>query len=136
MEAPAQIQDRWHARLYFLRPLLRWVVGLTWIVSGVIGFASDFPILERTFGGLGLGKDAANLLFNAASIADLVMGLIVLVRWRPALSTSLQIALVAIYTVAMTLAMPGLWLDPFGPLLKNFAFIAAILALAAIERDR
>jgi len=31
---------------------------------------------------------------------------------------------------------PALWLDPFGPLLKNVPIIAAVLALGAIENDR
>jgi uncharacterized membrane protein (DUF106 family) len=34
------------------------------------------------------------------------------------------------------MAQPALWLDPFGPLLKNIPFVVAILVLAAIEADR
>ena len=34
--APAQVQDLWHARLYFLRPLLRVLLALFWIATGVI----------------------------------------------------------------------------------------------------
>ena len=36
-------------------------------------------------------------------------------------------------TVLASVALPGLWLDPFGPLLKNFTVLAAILAFLAIE---
>ena len=31
---PAHVQDRWHARLYFLRPLLRLTLGLFWLCTG------------------------------------------------------------------------------------------------------
>jgi nucleoside-diphosphate-sugar epimerase len=33
----SSVQDRWHARLYFLRPLLRISVAFIWIFSGVMG---------------------------------------------------------------------------------------------------
>lgn len=41
---PAQVQDRWHARLYLLRPLLRLSVALTWLWSGC---AQAFSPVER-----------------------------------------------------------------------------------------
>ncbi len=31
---PAHVQDRWHARLYFLRPALRFVLGVLWVLGG------------------------------------------------------------------------------------------------------
>ena len=37
-EAPSHTQDRWHARLYLLLPLMRVMVALLWIGSGVVGW--------------------------------------------------------------------------------------------------
>jgi hypothetical protein len=37
------------------------------------------------------------------------------------------------YTVLATVALPALWTDPFGPLLKNLAVLAATLALLAVQ---
>ncbi len=34
---PAGTQDLWHARLYLMRPLARIVLGLMWLVSGILG---------------------------------------------------------------------------------------------------
>jgi len=67
-------------------------------------------------------------------LVDLVLGFAVLARkpW----ATVAQIVIVALYTVALSMAQPALWLDPFGPLLKNIPFVVAILVLAAIEADR
>ena len=44
-----------------------------------------------------------------------------------------QLAVMTGYTVLATIALPGLWLDPFGSLLKNLAVLSATLALLAIE---
>lgn len=130
---PSQTQDRWHARLYFLRPALRWVIALTWIVSGILGLTTDFTGLSRLLASFGGG--AAGVAFAAASFTDIALGVMVLTRWRPGLTAALQMGLVLAYTLALTIVLPGLWLDPFGPLLKNIAFLAAIATLAAIERD-
>jgi hypothetical protein len=39
----------------------------------------------------------------------------------------------ALYTALATIVLPALWLDPFGPLLKNLAVLTATLAFLAIE---
>jgi hypothetical protein len=35
---PAQVQDRWHARLYFLSPLIRVTLVFLWLASAALGF--------------------------------------------------------------------------------------------------
>jgi hypothetical protein len=37
------------------------------------------------------------------------------------------------YTLIATFALPALWADPFGSLLKNVTVLAATLALLAVE---
>lgn len=62
----------------------------------------------------------------AGGLWDLALGL-----WMAARASRIAclVALVgmAAMTVAATALLPGLWLNPFGPLLKNFA-LAALLA--------
>ncbi len=135
LAAPASAQDRWHARLYFVRPLLRWSLAALWIGSGVVGLLQPAEVTRWVLGALGLPEGAAFLGW-AACLADIALGLALLARWRPGLVAALQCALVGAYTLGLGLALPGLWADPFGPLLKNLPILAAILALAAIETDR
>jgi uncharacterized protein YbjT (DUF2867 family) len=129
---PAQVQDRWHARLYFVRPLLRAAIALLWLASGVIGLLQPAAWLDPLLARLGLGAPFA----WATCVMDIAIGVAVLVRWRPALLAAIQLAVVAGYTVVLSIAVPALWLDPFGPLLKNLPIMAAIVALAALERER
>jgi hypothetical protein len=133
---PASVQHRWHARLYFLRPLIRATLGLSWIISGIIGLLAP-PELSTPFREmLSLPPGFERPLALLFCVFDAILGWAVLKRWQPPLLAKLQLGLVLGYTIGLSLAMPGLWLDPFGALLKNFAFLALIGAWAAIEDER
>lgn len=132
---PAQAQDRWHARLYFIRPLLRWSLALMWLVSGIVGLLQPVALAEAVLGVFALGWAAGELAW-ATSVLDVAIGLALVVRWRPPAIAAIQVAVVAGYTVVLSIALPGLWADAFGPLLKNLPVVVAALALAAIEGDR
>ncbi|MBL8518468.1 MAG: SDR family oxidoreductase [Betaproteobacteria bacterium] len=133
---PAQWQDRWHARLYFLRPALRLALALMWLISGLVGFGYSPDLLSRMAASTGWATEALRIFAIAGCIADLLLGVLILARWRPPLLAGIQIALIAGYTAFLTWALPGLWMDPFGPLLKNLPIMAAIAIWAALEQDR
>ena len=85
---------------------------------------------------LGLAPDAATVLFVAFCSIDLAIGGLILARWRPAAVAAAQFALVLGYSLAVAWIAPGLWLDPFGPMVKNAAVLGCVLALAAMDSDR
>lgn len=125
LRRPAQVQDRWHARLYFLRPAARLVLGISWILAGLIGLPAAF------------GGDWPWAVSLLACLWDIGLGVAILRRVRRvALLASAQVATVLAYTIAATWWAPGLWLDPFGPLLKNAPYLLAVLSWAALEDDR
>jgi nucleoside-diphosphate-sugar epimerase len=133
---PAQWQDRWHARLYFVRPLLRASLVLTWLGSGIVGLMQPAGRLAPLLAQLELAGPVGEVMAKGFSLVDLAMALALLLRWRPGLTAALQLAVVLGYTIGLGFLMPDLWIDPFGPLLKNLPIMAAILALAAMEADR
>ncbi|MBI3710251.1 MAG: NAD(P)H-binding protein [Proteobacteria bacterium] len=133
---PAQAQDRWHARLYFQRPVLRWLLSAMWIVSGVVGLLQPSVVTAPLMARLGLSGLAADAIMRGACLADIAIGMAVLCAWRPAATACVQLASIALYTLVLSVVQPGLWLDPFGPLLKNLPICAAIMVLAAIEPER
>jgi DoxX-like family len=47
-----------------------------------------------------------------------------------------QMVVVTGYSIVITIAMPHLWLDPFGPLLKNVPILLAIAVHGAIGDKR
>jgi hypothetical protein len=133
---PAQSQDRWHARMYFLRPLLRWTLATMWVASGLIGLSQPPRVSESILSSVGLPSSAAAAATWLFCAIDLAVGVALVVRWRPGILAVLQVLLVVAYTIGLSISQPELWFDPFGPLLKNLPIIAAALALSAIESDR
>ena len=133
---PAQTQDLWHARLYFLRPLLRAVLILLWLgsaLAGVLAPVTSYATVDAAFASLGLPSRPLALAFSGV---DLLIAVALLVRWRPRWIAAIQLAVVGGYTILLTVLAPALWLDPFGALLKNLPILALIAVWAVLEEER
>lgn len=135
-QRPGFVQDRWHARLYFLRPLLRITLAIVWIVSGVVGFITPQTEIETMAQGLGLSQAMAMPLVYAVSTLDILLGLCLLLGFWVQLAGVLMLASVLAYTLILGFALPELWLEPMGGMLKNLIVIPALLVMLAIERIR
>ena len=134
---PAGPQDRWHARLYFLRPLLRIVLGLFWLASGLItafepGRSDAMLILD--IAGFEGGWALAALWGGVA--ADILLGGLVLIDRHVRLAGAGMIAVTATYLAVLSLTIPEFWLDPMGPLVKALPIIPAVLVMMALGDDR
>lgn len=134
---PSHVQDRWHARLYFARPLLRVTLALFWIASGLlIPHAQSWTQAETVLLRVGFDYEALPLAIWAGAIADMVLGALLLVRLWPRLVGAAMLALSAGYLAILSAGAPELWFDPLGPLPKIVPIMAAIVVLMAIEDDR
>lgn len=125
---PAGTQDLWQTRLYLLKPLVRLSLAALWLASAGLGLclpASAFPEVA-----------APTLLARLGGMADLALGLALLRNWHPRQVALAQLALVGAYSVGLTALAPGLWLDPFGGLLKNLPILALILVHLALAEER
>lgn len=133
---PAGTQDLWHARLFLARPLIRMVLAVLWIASGLLGlFLPAAHFLPMT-AHLGLPDALWITLARAGGVADLAIAAALLRNWRPRVMALAQIALVGAYTVTFTLLAPFLWLLPLGGLLKNLPILALIAVWALLEDER
>jgi uncharacterized protein YbjT (DUF2867 family) len=134
-ELPAQQADRWHAGLYFLRPLLRWSIAFVWLFTGFISLFlvptdTSYEMLAKT----GVNANWAPLFLYGASLIDLLIGLAVMLRFYPSQIGGLQILLITLYTLIITASQPEHWLHPFGPVSKNAPMILAILIMITLEK--
>jgi uncharacterized protein YbjT (DUF2867 family) len=134
--APSFVQDRWHARLYFLRPMLRLALALLWIFSAVVGFATPLPQSQALFASAGLPAAVVAPLVWAASTVDLILGILALIAWRPEVVATLMCASLVIYTAFVGVLLPSVWLEPFGGILKNLPLIPAVLVMGVLSRRR
>jgi nucleoside-diphosphate-sugar epimerase len=133
-EDPASDGDRMTARLFFLAPALRLSLAFLWIATGLLS-VRYYP-MEKSYemlAAIGLHGALASLALYGGAALDLVLGLLLLGRWRPVLVGWLQIASVAAFTV-LALGLPAdYWLHPFAPLLKNLPLAVALLVMIAME---
>lgn len=129
--AASSSADRWQARTLFLQPLLRVVLALTFIASGLVGFALPADQVSALFAHSVFPAAAAPMLGLVGSIADIVLGAWLLTGWRPRAALAAMAALVIGYTVFIGAMLPQAWMDPFGGLMKNGLVLLAIAFAAA-----
>ncbi|MDJ0943643.1 MAG: complex I NDUFA9 subunit family protein [Kiloniellales bacterium] len=141
---PAQVQDRWHARLYVLRPALRTVLGLYWIVgASVMLFGGGLHVGRALSGGdaaPGGGFDPWQIVFGLA----LASGLLLLLRWKVRLVLAWQLWVLAIALLWWAASLVGLMVAigwqlvwPNLMLFLGFALILlATLVAWALEDDK
>jgi uncharacterized protein YbjT (DUF2867 family) len=135
-ESPSHVQDRWHARLYFLLPALRIVVALLWLLSGVVGWALPAQAVAQSAPHGTLSAAAVLALARGTATGDLLLGVLCLLRWRPRLVLSLMLLMVLGYTVGIGILWPLHWLDPLGGLLKNLPLLLVLPILLATDERR
>jgi uncharacterized protein YbjT (DUF2867 family) len=133
---PSRWQDRWHARIYFVRPILRATLALLWAGSGIAGMLALDSWAGIVGLQMGIGWAPAMALLAVACAIDLVLALLIVVNWRPGWVTAAQFAVVATYSLLASFVVPALWMDPIGSLLKNLPILAAILAYGALEAEK
>ncbi|BBU62112.1 nucleoside-diphosphate sugar epimerase [Methylosinus sp. C49] len=131
---PACDPDRQAARLFVLRPLLRWCLGLLWVATGLLSFGlypqeKSYALLAE----IGVHGALAEFALYGGAAVDLLLGVLLLLRWRPALTGAAQLATMLVFTLIATRLPSDYWLHPFAPLLKNLPIAAAILVMIALE---
>ncbi|WP_427915473.1 SDR family oxidoreductase [Ramlibacter sp. MMS24-I3-19] len=127
------------AVLGWAQPLLRLALAALWIWTAIVSFGlypveDSYALLAR----VGLHGAVASLTLYGAAALDLLLGLLTLAapaRWRPWVWLA-QFALIAGYTVLITVFLPEYWLHPYGPISKNLPIMAAIALLWALEPRR
>lgn len=135
-EHPAEVQDRWHARLFFLAPAMKFALILMWLMSAWLGLFHGVAQTEALTRSLGLPMIFANPLRVGSSILDIAIAALLMLDRNAHLSTVVQLAVVFGYTLVIGFALPLLWLDPLGPLLKNIPILLAIAVHGAIGDKR
>jgi uncharacterized protein YbjT (DUF2867 family) len=122
------------AQLGWLLPGLRLALALMWLWTAAVSFGLypvDQSLLLLQQAGVPAGwRHAA--LYGAAAL-DLVLGLATL--W-PRASRGLwgaQAGLVLAYTAIITVRLPGYWLHPYGPIVKNLPLLAVLGLLWVLQ---
>lgn len=119
----------------WLRPLLLVAIAAMWIAAGVVSWVSARAEGLALLSALGLAPSPALGAFAAACLLDVALGVATLAR-PGRLLWLVQLGVMAFYTVALSWVAPRLWLDPFGPLVKNLPVAVVLIGLFAAEEAR
>ena len=134
-ETPASVQDVWHARLWFVRPVSILTLGLFWLITGLISFGPGWNEAVAVLHEGGYGRWAGPVAWWGA-LLDVVLGLMLFVRpWAARVALFMGLSSVG-YLVAATISLPQYWVDPLGPWLKVLPMMALCLFVAATDARR
>lgn len=129
LQRRAAVLDLWH-------PVLRVALAFLWVWTAIVSFGlypvqDSYALLAR----VGLHGAMATLALYGAALLDLLLGVLTLAapaHWRRLVWLG-QLALIAGYTLLITVFLPEQWLHPYGPISKNVPLLALIALLWALE---
>jgi uncharacterized protein YbjT (DUF2867 family) len=133
---PASVQERWFSRLYALKPLIFGILGLFWIVTGIISLGPGWQIGISLLREGGLQEKFAALIVIAGAMADIIIGLAIFCRSLSGYALRAALIISLAYAVIATALVPQLWVDPLGPMLKIGPVVMLNLVAMAIREDR
>ncbi|HEV7435186.1 MAG TPA: SDR family oxidoreductase [Pseudorhizobium sp.] len=132
---PAGVQERWFAKMYFVKPATFIILPAFWIATGIISLSSGFrqgvELMLRT-----PAEEFAVPTVIAGAFADIAIGVAITRRQSARSGLYAGIALSVFYVVAGSLLLPSLWHDPLGPLLKIWPILVLHFTALAILKER
>ena len=134
---PANVQERWFARLYFLKPLA--ILGLagTAISTGLAAFVSSWKLAVLVVPGISLAVFAAHVLPGLIyGAVELVAGVGLLVHRTARLALIAMLILAALQTLDHFVAALSFTLNPLGAFPFDIPVLLATLFTLAILDER
>ena len=102
-----------------------------WLIAGIVSLGPQSGRAWSCCGRSAPRRRVAPVLLIGAAIFDIALGVLTLLPRRPPLLWTAQILLVLVYTAIISVFLPELWLEPFGPVAKNMPILVAAVAAAA-----
>ena len=133
---PATVQDRWHAKLWAVRPVAIVALAAFWLLSGAIALWLSFDAATAVLIDAGFAGTAAALLVAATAVLDIALGFALLFKRLQRLALIGVLAVSLCYLAGGTFLAPSLWADPLAPLLKIIPQMMLALMLLATADDR
>jgi len=108
-------------------------LSFLWMFTGISSafFAKDIGYEVLANGGI--TGPLADISILSGSVLDGVIGIWLLLGWRLKICFLMQMAVIAAYTLLLTVIEPSYWLHPFGPLTKNIPVLVLIYYLYVEE---
>ncbi len=127
-------QERGGLKLQTLRSLLRLSLAFMWFASAVVSAflypkISSYWLLHL----VGIPVKWYTICLYGASFIHFMVGLSLLFNYKIKVNCVIQLGVIVLYTGVLSVVLPSLWLEPFGPLVKNIPIIVSIGLLYCLE---
>ncbi|MGJ0453606.1 MAG: SDR family oxidoreductase [Methylocystis sp.] len=136
MAEPADVREKWFARLYALKPLIFAVTALFWISTALVSFGPGWEIGLGLLHESGLSGPIVPLAVIAGAASDLIIGIAIAFRRTSKIALVAALVLSFIYLILGTILVPRLWMEPLGPMLKIWSVMVLNVVSLAIVDDR
>ena len=130
----ADVQEKWFARLYLIKPLVIGALAVFWSVSGLIALTLAFDAATTILTSHGISLRPAQAITVVSSLADIGIGLAIAIRksCRAGLVAGIGVSL--FYMAGAAVITPEMWIEPLGALVKTVpAIVLMLVALAMLE---
>jgi uncharacterized protein YbjT (DUF2867 family) len=133
---PANIQQKWFASLYLVKPLVLGSLVLFWLASGLIALTVSFGAATAVLTSHGFRSAPAHAVTIISSSIDILIGLGIATRksCRAALLTGICVSI--FYMVGAAVITPDLWIEPLGALVKTIPATVLMLVALVVLEDR
>jgi uncharacterized protein YbjT (DUF2867 family) len=136
LDAASRSRVRQQAVFGWIAPLLRLSVAFMWIIAGVVSLGPSYDDGLALLRQIGAPAGMAPTMLVGSAILDIALGVLTLWPRRVPLLFTAQMVLVLLYTVIISVFLPELWLEPFGPVAKNVPILVLLLLLRHTENRR
>ena len=133
---PASVQERWFARLYFLKPVMLVTLALFWFTTGVVSLGPGWERGIQLVMEGGTSRTVAVLATLSGALSDIVIGMAIAFRRTTRLGLYAGFFISIAYAIIGTILVPRLWFDPLGPMLKIGPIMVLLLVALAIHEER
>lgn len=126
---PAEEAEIKAARTFFFWPLARYVLAVTWILSGLLPLLGGTGALYELLARAGVPASAQSAVLWGSTFADMALGAGLLIGRFVGTAACTQALLILGYTLFLSVTDPAWWLHPYGVLTKNLPMLMLTLLI-------
>ena len=104
-------------------------LSFLWIFTGLTSLFFKPGIGYEILANAGITDTLANIAVVGGGALDIALGVWLLTSFKTKLCFTVQLSVIATYTLLLTIIDASFWLHPFGPLTKNIPIVVLILFL-------
>jgi uncharacterized protein YbjT (DUF2867 family) len=135
-DTDADVQEKWFARLYLLKPMMLASLVMFWALSGLIALTVAFDAAMGILTSYGFSPVSAKVITMISSLINISVGVGIAFHRTSVAALVAGICVSIGYMIGAAILTPDLWVEPLGALVKTGPAIVLMLVALAIFEGR